>query len=263
MSKLYTRDKSDNELIEQFIKSGLQDRTFEKEFHSECANTRAQRLWEAVLYDYLKFVFGADRITSKEAGPDFKINMNGKTIWVEAISPVMEGIQCQEFNNCDFESGNISIASFDSQLLRWTGGLKDKGITKYNKIYNRVVKDDPFVIAISDMTASNPFSFNGIDEIPYFLKAVFPIGHQISTNAGVITEKRLVFKKQNGADIDSGVFLSKEYQPVSGVLAFDKAFSFMHFAYNPMAVTPISSDIFPSHFEYGCNLSFWGESYID
>lgn len=250
MNKLYIRDKSDDDLIDQFIKSGLQDSTYKNELATGCSNKRAQRLWEAVLYDYLKFSFGADNLSSNEFGPDFKVNVNGTVIWVEAVCPVMDGVQCKEFDDCEFAAGNIAPETLDSQVLYWTNGLREKGIKKYNKVYKNIIKDDPFVIAISDMTASNLFSFNGPDSTPYFLKAVSPMGHKYVTNNGIETEVRHTIKNHNGSDIDVGLFLRQEYQPVSAVLAFDKAYSYMHIVHNPMAVVPIAGDIFPVHYKY-------------
>jgi hypothetical protein len=81
-------------------------------------------LWEALLYRYLsdlRFTFRRDGVRkSGQHGPDFGIMHEGKTIWIEAVTPSPEGVPEEWLALPVRGEFKVKTLPHEQMLLRWT-----------------------------------------------------------------------------------------------------------------------------------------------
>ncbi|MDO9230490.1 MAG: hypothetical protein Q7U03_13115 [Syntrophales bacterium] len=254
-----------------FVKSGLADAKFTKEF---CSGSD-QKFWscvsEALLAARLRNV-GLDPEPSHGGGPDFLVIEDGRKIWVEVICPEPTGVPSEWLTS---ELGNVVSFPHEPILLRWTSAIKEKAekligssdgaITGYIE-KGIVASGDSYVIAVNGRQLRNgPFpALFGISQFPFAVEAVFALGpYQIRINrdsleqTGAGHQHRPLILKPKGAPVSAYTFLDARFQPISAIWAVDVDGTSaignsepMAVIHNPNAVNPIPIGFLPAHDEY-------------
>lgn len=217
-------NKDEHQLLDRFIDSHCADKHVKEEIKHSYHKIK-QRLWEAIVYDYL--VSHEKTIQCHDTGPDFIITNHTRKINIEAVAPRFDK-QITEFQDTDnFESGIINT---DNYLARWSTGLFDKSKKYKEYIDNNVIsQNDINIIAISNTTSTDPLDFycGGINSPPRILEYLYPINFQeILLNKKGKTEyaSRINFKKnqnQKSTSVPTGVFQEESFQHISAVLTYD------------------------------------------
>jgi type I restriction enzyme S subunit len=218
-------------LWERFSELNLNDTNFIERFTSGDINVFNQKFWELWLgcrFDELEL-----NPTSEDFGPDLKIEINGRIIWVEAVCPTA-GSGDNEIPRPDFAEGKggIKIRTYNLPaneiLLRWTTAVAAKRAVFERYLQEGIItNEDPCVIAINScLLGSN--GFEGISQYPVALEAVYGIGaQQIQINRQTLEEvgRNLAFRPEiknvNDAEIDCSIFLDEgtNAHQISGLLA--------------------------------------------
>lgn len=160
--------QSHNNLIsayKAFSESNYSDNHYTKEIHSKDLNKSAQRLGEALLFERLAH---ADlKPTSEPEGPDFKVIINDKTIWLELITPSAgDDLKINElFTSHDplWPCPHNTSELLDRTLLRVSSAIANK-----LKVYERYLEknivqpEDPLIIVVNDALLCPDTYFYGI-----------------------------------------------------------------------------------------------------
>lgn len=148
----------------QFIASGCADSNFKDEICSSDENTSAQRLGEMLFYEKLTHL-GLEPI-SQDVGPDFKVEIDGKTIWLELITPgigedkrISELLDSDPLRPCPYESEELR----NRLLLRVSHAISEK-LIKYEKYLRDgiVPAGDPLIIVLNDALLCSDSPFYGV-----------------------------------------------------------------------------------------------------
>ena len=213
-----------------------------------------QRLWELQLGSHFRRI--GHKTPSPKKGPDFRFDVDGLTVWVEAISPGPRDIPAAWFQFPQTGVGTTYDTPNAEMLLRWTGAFRNKR-EKY-KTYaadGTTAPGEACVIAISGAQLSNfwPAS-HGISQMPWCVEVVFPIGPlQVEFLAGRDDTKwghaeRYEVRNKSGQPVSLYPFISPECSGISALITSDTACSPdltlpLYIAHNPLAnVTNDHSD---------------------
>jgi hypothetical protein len=187
------------ELIKNFMGSGLADTSFESEICGKCEEQKKSRLWEAVLYDFLKNN-GLNIKSPGNEGPDFYFEHEQIKIHIEATTPQIKSQLAEFSEEEDFESG---IFDSNIDLERWSGAFINKNRQFIKYLGNSLVKEEePQIIAISNIKAKDGLNFYCLPEekkLPRIIEYLY----NINTNDIVINKPtgernypaRISFKK--------------------------------------------------------------------
>jgi hypothetical protein len=263
------------ELYEQYSSWGLKDSKFDTELVSDRPGAFESCLWEMLLARHLKAL--GFNVSSADAGPDFKLNYNGATIWVEAICPAPTGLPSDWLERCP--PGAFRPGSFphEQMLLRWTAALKEKkekltGFWDANQwkrgyVERKIVgANEPYVIAINSSRLSwHPdFSYHGISQKPFALEAALPVG-PIQVKIGQETKRivdrgyqhRPLIKNANSSDVSTESFREPAYAGVSALLGTAMGVPTLMgrkapiaLVHNPLAANKIPAGIFGADDEF-------------
>lgn len=261
-------------LYDKFRDAGLADRIFEQQLTSGQHFTYAQRMGELLLADML----WGDGFTleSKDEGPDFFATKDGKSVWIELLTPEPTGFpQSYLEKSC---SGQVTAVPFTAINLRWTSAVAEKTRKLRGYLENGVVRtDEPYIIAVNSRLL-NPYSVTGLYGIsgkPVAVEVLFslgPIQFQIDRTTGDIVDRfhqHRPFLEKPGTEnmVPSDTFLNEQNSCVSAVLGLDlldqSALGGMHssaLVYNPHAVNPITPGWIHAQEHWSCTIE--PESYL-
>ncbi len=172
------------------------------------------RFWEMDLT--CAFIEKGFCVSCPKPGPDISINVEGKTIWIEAIAP---GNGSGDDKVPEIITGITRQTPEDQIILRLTSAISKKH-KKYKKYLENglVAPDEPYIIAIN---GSQVWSSKAEDDPPRIVRTVFPIGQQyvdFGQETGSGFEFRPKVYNAKGADIFTDIFLDPGFEGVSAVL---------------------------------------------
>jgi len=185
-----------------------------KEFH--------QRTWEMYLTCTLldRGFSLKEKKNKKNKGPDICLMVEGKNIWIEAVTTnVGEGDDKVKIH-CDNDIQHIRAYDYPEEqvLLRFRNALDSKFRKHKDYLKNVVGESEPYIIAVNagKLLALNP-------GIPLILKCLFSIGFlSIPIHSGKPRtpswSKREELKKKSGSLVSMGFFENPEYSCVSAVV---------------------------------------------
>ncbi len=155
----------------------------------------------------------------KDAGPDFKILYDNRSVWIEAIA-VEKGDGQDKVPNIEY--GKAMDVPEKEMLLRLTAGLREKYQKYLTYLENGFVsQNDPFVIAIDRSPLEHMDA-----QIPLILKCLFAIGHQIlflkrekpqPKTEGSTWSAREKVNKISGSEVDMLMFRDTSFEGISAV----------------------------------------------
>jgi len=244
-------------LWKDFSTSGLADGHFVRELTSGEAGKFEQRIWEMVLARRLKS--RGHSLASSDSGPDFRLSYEGRTIWIEAISPTPKDVPAEWLAppRLDGKAEAVQVP-FNAILLRWTASLKEKGekLAIY-KAKGIVADQDVYIIAIdpSQLTTNRPLD-EGASRLPFAVETVFPIGPigiPISPDGKIagkaIRTVRYSIENRNKARVPTDSFLNPDYAGVSAVVSASTVFApaeslRLTLVHNPLARNRLPQGLF-------------------
>ena len=209
-----------------------------------------QRLWELQLGSHLRKV--GHETQSPKKGPDFRFEVDGLVVWVEATSPSPRDIPAAWFEFPRTKVGTTYETPNAEMLLRWTSAFRNK-CAKFETYAadGTTAPSEACVIAINGAQLSNfrPTS-HGISQTPWCIEIVFPVGPfqaeffaARDENKWSHAERREIFNK-NGRPIPLYPFLTPDCSRISASITSDTACSPdlslpLYIAHNPLASVPI------------------------
>ncbi len=257
--------KSIGDLFDRFMEEGLADPTFPEQLANGVDWTHEQRLAEMLLADNLWH--SGFHLSSKATGPDFLATKNGKSVWIELITPQPSGI---DPGWLDPSHAGVFDYPHKEIALRYTAALKEKHAKLVGSDDGKpgyletgcVRTSDPYVIAINQHLLQRAFrDLTGISQIPTACEVLFAIGPQqlhLDPLTMAVTDQdhvhRPYLQKSVHVQVPTDSFLHPNYKPVSAVFALDlvldkfitpdKGHALMRedltaMVYNPYATNPL------------------------
>lgn len=211
----------------------------------------------------------------QEPGPDFRIEHGGKTIWIEAITPLPSGVPCDWLNH---STGVVDFPA-EALLLRWTAAIKEKA----QKLLGRpgdpgylakgiVQTEDAYVIAVNGLLlrmggggqGDGLPQLEGISQLPLAVEATCAVGPYAmridrntlaSVSAGHSHRPEII--RQSRPAVPADTFYDEAFNPVSAIWAADVGYMSllgndqpMAVIHNPGAVASVPLGLLPSQEEF-------------
>ena len=187
------------------------------------------RFWEM----YLVTSFLEDEfclLKKKTEGPDIKIKLEDRIIWVEAVAPG-PGVETSNDRVPDLEYGVAREVPDEQMKLRLTNAFREK-FCKYKNYREKdlVKEEDDYVIAINGYLIG---SGRNEREVPRIVRTLFPIGNMVYhirvpnnfDQRAEIVEQSHEYQREivkcEGSRVPTDPFLNDEYAGVSTVLYSD------------------------------------------
>jgi len=228
-SDSYLRDLLDHPEFEknrQYLESLWEE--FEpyadKNYMSEFCRDFHPRFWE--MYLGCSFLEHNYRLMHRfsDAGPDIKLDLDGLTVWIEAVAPKKgKGADAVPgLNNDESEKVQWFRVPEEKIILRFTSEIKDKNKKYLDYLAKEIVKfNEPFVIAINGYEV---WPYSEDPDIPLICKAAFPIGQPTipwDDDDSFGEEEysfRPVINKSNNSPVFTNDFLTGNLDGISGIL---------------------------------------------
>ncbi len=183
---------------------------FKKDFHS--------RTWEM----YLGNIFLKNNIKiiePKKEGPDIKMEVSGKNIWVEAVTTKTN--KKNEDILKKWGTGKIAYdIPHDEMILRLTNSFTSKWKEYRKNIEKGIIQEDePYIIAINRGIFPYPDP-----DVPLIFKPLFGLGYftlsidlETKERESYMSKKEHV-EKQNESKVTQDLFKNSQYEGVSAVI---------------------------------------------
>jgi hypothetical protein len=187
-----------------------------------CSQLRKQflsRIWEL----WLGNIFLSEGFILKEKNdttwPDFNLQKSNIKYYIEAICP----------DNASEESGNqiLNLSPFVFQEIKsdlYELRIQNAIFEKYNTNHIKEIEKlrIPYLIAINGCKL--PFSRFSFGDIPWIIKALYPIGSELAvlneTRDSFTTARQLkkYNKRKSGFELDKCIFSTNKYSLISAVI---------------------------------------------
>jgi hypothetical protein len=187
-----------------------------------------------------------------QLGPDFGVLHEGKTIWIEAVTPAPEGIPPDYLTPP--KKGEVKSVSipYEQMLLRWTSALKYKRDRLQRYLKRGIIAETDYTIVAVNACRLSDFAWNdlGISQMPFAVEATFPVGPIAVpitvdgeiTGEAIRTTRRSI-QKPNGSHVPTDNFLDPRYGNISAIMGCnqkdmlrDLSLTVVH---NPLASVPL------------------------
>ena len=260
------------EVCQAFLDGGLGDGNTEQRLCSADDHIYWQQLSEVLLAHQLKTA--GIGFAHQQEGPDFRIDRDGRRVWIEVITPTATNIPIEWLA----PAGNrVRDFPHTAILLRWTAAIKQKAEVLLGNpqlaipgyLANGIVgADDAYVIAINGRLLrgfDDVFdSLTGISQFPFAVEATFAVGPlQVRINRSTLEagapehQLRYMIHKPAGLPVPADTFLDQRFAPISAIWAADiDEFSLseriprMAVVHNPGAANPLPPQLLPAQDEY-------------
>lgn len=216
-----------------------------------------QHYWEMLLADHLIHLGLAPQRPSTSAGPDFRIQLAQRVVWIEATAPEpgteadrvpdrlvdpIAFIKKQRERDPEYKPDAYSLPT-ELLILRWTQAIRDKWCRWTAYLADGIVNEaDSYVIAVNGCN----LGFAGLhttEDYEVVLRAVFAFGKvrmewNIETDEVTTTrEYTYSIKKLNDSHVPTNMFLDDKYSSVAAIIATN--------------TSPLSVPLGRPHFEFG------------
>lgn len=241
--------KSDTQKnIKQFCES-LWDKYVnhaDSHFLSEIQKHFYDRFWE--MYLTVTFLEIGYSIKSSNKGPDILISYKDSKIWIEAVNS-NNGTSLDVIPDVKFDA--TQLVPEDEIILRLRNSIEVKLMAYERYACRSIIKvKEPYIIALN----SAGLNFMTNDDIPYILKALFPIGDYVYNFKDEIMkiEFRDRIIKEKGSEVFTDIFFNDRYKYISAIIYSNVSAHDFHaelgsdfiLIHNPKAINPLSMDFF-------------------
>ena len=249
--ELFWRKDHYRELWKAHRDAELASSHFVSELTSGRESRFRQRVWEMALGQHL--IECGHHVTSRPDGePDFRIEVGGRVIWIEAVSPEPVGLPVDWTTWKVDQPNSAGLVPFAGMLLRYTTALNakhNKGL-KYRET-GIVRPEDAYVVAIDQSQINRLPDLNGLSRKPFVAEAVFALGPwalEIDTASRKVGRSfqtvAQVIRNKNNAAVPTDLFYRPEYSGMTAVLGCHPLGSAgrllpLKVAHNPLADAPI------------------------
>jgi hypothetical protein len=255
------------ELLTQYAESGLSPPHLVADIESADEGKLWSYLWEAMLYRHIRSQGYSlrNRVNaSGQHGPDFGIDHQGRTIWIEAVVPSPEGIPTEWLEPPRKGDYRVKTMPHEQMLLRCTSVIADKR-KKFAKDRAKgiVGASDCAVIAVNICRLSDLDSDgNGISQLPLVMEAVFPIGplavrmmREGKPDGPMQHTPRFAIRKINASNVPTGTFLDPCFENVSALVQGHQKHMFqeplvLSTVHNPLTSNPLPTGLFNAYQEF-------------
>ena len=217
-----------------------------------------ERTWE--MYLACAFLDNGFKITSKDQGPDMRIDIDDKTLWIECVATTHgkpdspDRVPEDGFGMHCVPEEKMILRLTNSLCEKYDGNGKNGGFKKYVQEHSVGVQD-PYVIAVNR-------GILGWDDpdMPMIFKCLFNIG-DFTMPIDITTQTagesyyapRLHLPKSNGSPVPMGFFGDEVHAGISAVIYSrttvlnhpEKLGSDCILVHNPYATNPLSEEAFP------------------
>ncbi len=253
------------ELLDEYTKSGLSPPHLVAEIETADEQKLWSYVWEAMLYRFLCSAGYTPANTVKKSGqqgPDFCIQFERRTIWIEAVVPSPEGIPQEWLEPPGKSKITVKTKPDAPRVLRCTQAIKAKR-DKLEKYWTKGIigAHDSTVIAVNICRLSDwDIDGTGISQLPLVMEALFPVGPLAVPilNDGTLGEgqhvPRFSIKKAKGNDVEGAFFCDSTFAMVSAVVQahqkdmHQKELS-LATVHNPLASNRLPTGLFHAHKE--------------
>jgi len=209
-----------------------------------------QRLWELQLGSHLLRL--GHKPCSPKTGPDFRFEVDGLTVWIEAISPGPRGIPAAWLQFPSGGRGTTYDTPNSEMLLRWTSAFRNKrGKFESYTAQKITAPDEACVIAVNGGQLSGFWQIpHGVSQMPWCVEVVFPVGPlQAEFFRGFDDTRwshveRHGVPNKNGAEVELYPFITPECSGISALVSCVVGCSPdlslpLYVAHNPLADVPL------------------------
>ncbi len=188
----------------------------DKHFLKEVKTNFHQRSWEMYLSNL--FIENGFEISSKDKGPDIKIDLGDRNLWIECVAS-KKGEKSDKVPDMMYEV--VQDVPADKMLLRITNSI-DKKFKKYQKYVKDSIikKGDYYIIAVN----AGGFGYIVDTDMPLILKCLISIGFwsykklEDGSFSKPFLSRREYIEKQNKKKVKMNYFEDKKYNGISGVI---------------------------------------------
>lgn len=255
------------ELLCEYLDSGLAPPHMVSEIETGDEGKLWSNIWEAMLYRHLVALCYKPRNSVKAAGqngPDFCIEHDGVTIWIEAVVPAPEGINPEWLEPRQKGVIKAGTKPHEQMLLRATSAINDKR-RKFDDYRAKgiVGAHDCTVVAVNiNRLSDHDIDGHGISRYPLVMEAVFPIG---PLAVPITPDGRQTGPAQNmarfsvtnakGATVHTDFFLDRQFAGVSAVVqgyqkgAYQRPLV-LYTVHNPLATNALPRGLLGVYKEY-------------
>ncbi len=218
-------------LLVEYAEAGIGPPHFVSELETSDEGKLRSCIWEAMLYRHLRQHGYEPRGTTTRGGqngPDFRIEHDGRTIWMEAVVPAPGGIPEAYLRRVGpGDKIRVKKKPDHERVLRCTSVIRDKQrkLDRYREI-GIIGDEDCVVLAVNICRLSDwDPDGNGISQYPLAMEAVLPVGPleirrspegAIAPSAHNVS--RYSVKKTDGTEIETANFFNPDFARVSAVL---------------------------------------------
>jgi hypothetical protein len=236
------------ELWSLYCELGLPNDDFIAEFTNGKGPSLAQRTWEMLLARYLHLE--GHKLIPTNGGPDLRFELDGKTVWVEAVAPEPKGLPADWL---DPSFTGVGTFPHEAILLRWTTALDAKW-KKYAEYREKgtITASDAYVVAINGCQLGRFPETRGISQMPFGVESVFPVGplaYRFNESTGKIgngfISERFHIVNANNTPVDTTSFLDRRYSGISALIGCAAQRTYgkpldLHVVHNPLADVPLA-----------------------
>lgn len=255
------------ELLTQYAESGMSPPHLVAEIETADEGKLWSYVWEAMLYRHLRSMGYALRnsvTAAGQRGPDFCVDYQGRTIWIEATVPSPEGIPADWLESPRKGEYRVKTKPDQQRVLRCTSAIdaKQEKFAEY-QAKGIVGASDCVVIAVNICRLSDwDVDGNGISQLPLVMEALFhigPLGVPITPEGKLDGPAqhmpRFALKKVNGREVRTGYFLDPRFANVSAVVQRHQKHMFkedlvLSMVHNPLASNPLPTGLFGVYKEF-------------
>ncbi|NKK36315.1 hypothetical protein GFL72_16950 [Rhizobium leguminosarum bv. viciae] len=257
-------------VCEEYLANGYGDGNAEQRLSSADLHIYWQQLSEVLLAHQLTAAGIA--FSHQAAGPDFRIDDNGRRIWIEVVTPTPANVPVAWLAPAD-----NGVRDFPHQeiLLRWTAAIKAKADVLLGNAdiagyvaSGVVAPEDCYVIAVNGrLMRGGDGAFDalyGISQFPFAVEATLAVGPlQVRFDRETLEasepehQRRYEIHKPRGLPVPADTFLDAKFAPISAIWATDiDEFTLldrpakMVAVHNPGAIHSIPVGFLPANDEY-------------
>ncbi|NJC44725.1 UNVERIFIED_ORG: hypothetical protein FHT06_001964 [Xanthomonas campestris] len=179
------------------------------------------RFWEMLLCTQL-LVAGFEVVKESDAGPEFYVTVNGRRMWIEAVSP-KAGIGPDAVPSIEYGPDAAGTVPIDQIVLRITAALREK-LLHYQRARasGRISQEDGYIICINPSQV--PHAKFGA-EPSYPSRALYGVGNltlSIDPSTGKVMDQFNAYTpeiiKRSGSIVATSPFFGSEEKTCSAVI---------------------------------------------